>query len=103
MDAYVERRVGMSIADRFATEGEVYFRKAEHRYRKDLVALEDTVIAVGGGTACYGNNMQLITAAENSKSIYLKASIPNLIARLVTEKDRRPMISHLSSEEDLIE
>ena len=65
--------------------------------------MPNSVISLGGGTPCYGDNMKLITEAEDSKSVYLKASIPQLVMRLKDEKNKRPLISHLKSEEQLVE
>ncbi|MEO6347281.1 MAG: shikimate kinase [Aquaticitalea sp.] len=103
LDAYIEEKEGMSISELFQSKGEIYFRKIENRYLEDIVRLEYTVVSLGGGTPCYGNNMKMITATTNVKSIYLKSSIPTLIERLKQEKYNRPMISHLKTEEELTE
>lgn len=103
MDAYIATKEGMSIADLFRAKGEIYFRKTENHYLKEVIKMEEAVIALGGGTPCYGNNMQLIIGSKKSKSIYLKASIPNLVKRLKDEKENRPLISHLTTEEELTE
>ena len=103
LDLFIETKEEMSIPELFKTKGEIYFRKIETLYLKNILELKDTVVALGGGTPCYGNNMQLITSAGNAKSIYLKASIATLVERLQTEKHNRPLISHLKTEEELTE
>ena len=61
------------------------------------------MLSLGGGTPCYGNNLDLINNSENVKSIYLKVSIPTLVNRLKQEQSKRPLICHLKTENDLTE
>jgi shikimate kinase len=103
LDAYIQDKEGQSISELFSSKGEIYFRKIEGHYLEDVLAKCNTVLALGGGTPCYGNNMQTIKMANNSKSIYLKTSIPELVNRLSKEKSKRPLISHLQTTEDLTE
>lgn len=92
LDDYIIDQEEMSIASIFETKGEIYFRLQESKYLKQLLEQkDDLVIALGGGTPCYGNNMELIKNA--SESFYLKASIQTLCNRLIKEKDQRPLIS----------
>jgi len=103
LDVYIQNNEGKSIPDLFKSKGEIYFRKIEGRYLSEILSLENTVVSLGGGTPCYGNNMKVINSAINSKSIYLKASIPNLVERLYDEKAARPLISHLETKDELTE
>ena len=45
--------------------------------------------------------MELIKNTKESKSIYLKTSLSELVNRLLPEKEQRPLISHLDSRDDL--
>ncbi|MCK0114861.1 shikimate kinase [Gelidibacter sp. F63206] len=103
LDDYLEEKEKLSIAQIFETKGEIYFRKKEHLYLQEVLQLKDTVLSLGGGTPCYGNNMDTILEAEGARSIYLKSSIPNLVKRLNPEKAQRPLIAHLKSDEELTE
>lgn len=102
-DDYISQREGLSISDIFETKGEIYFRKVEHKYLHDVLNLNDTVVSLGGGTPCYGNNMQSLLDADSSMTIYLKASIPTLTGRLFDERAQRPLIAHLESKTELSE
>ncbi|MFT4803020.1 MAG: shikimate kinase [Psychroserpens sp.] len=95
LDGYIEEKEGATIKIIFKTKGEIYFRKLESSYLKELIGLNNTVISLGGGTPCYGNNLNLILESENSLSIYLKASIKTLVGRLYQERYKRPLIAHL--------
>ena len=56
------------------------------------------VLALGGGTPCYGNNMQLVKEST-PYSFYLKLSIGNLVQRITSEKSQRPLVTNISDHE----
>lgn len=97
LDAYIEQKENNSIAEIFKDKGEIYFRIKESEYLKALLDLkEPTIISLGGGTPCYGNNMKLIEA--HSKSFYLKASISTIFNRLQHETSQRPLVATIGSD-----
>jgi len=99
LDAYIEEQEKMSISQLFSTKGEIYFRKQEGIYLKEIVdSKSNYILALGGGTPCYGTNMQLISKS-NITSFYLKASIPFLAERLKNGKINRPLIKNLNDEQ----
>ena len=102
LDAYIEKKENKSISDIFSSKGEIYFRKQEGIYLKEILSAKSNyVLALGGGTPCYGANLEHIKKSS-AKSIYLKASIPFLVKRLENEKSKRPLIANLNNN-DLIE
>ncbi|MEY8847254.1 shikimate kinase [Psychroserpens sp. XS_ASV72] len=103
LDAHIERHMEMEIASIFKTRGEIFFRRKETELLSEVIQQVDTVVALGGGTPCYGQNLEILKAQANSKTVYLKASIPQLTERLFEEKSKRPLISHLQSKTDLNE
>src|SRR5690606_30477527 len=89
-----------SVPEIFNTRGELFFRKLETEVLKDVIEEPTSlVVSLGGGTPCYGNNLDLIKNAEGGKTIYLKASVEFLTNRLFNEKETRPVISHLTTKE----
>nr|WP_321236693.1 shikimate kinase [uncultured Psychroserpens sp.] len=102
-DDYIENKEETTITTIFETKGEIYFRKAESNYLNDITSLKESVVSLGGGTPCYGYNMQTLLNAENAKCIYLKAAIPTLSNRLFDEKSKRPLISHIETKDELNE
>jgi shikimate kinase len=93
---------GHSIPEIFNKKGELYFRKLENKVLQDtLEEPKSLVVALGGGTPTYGDNLQLIKDNEDTRLVYLKASVSFLTERLFSEKDGRPVISHLEQKEDL--
>ncbi|OBQ55275.1 shikimate kinase [Tamlana sp. s12] len=104
LDELIEEKENASVTKVFKKRGEVYFRNQETRYLKEVLAMPGNIIlSVGGGAPCYGNNMQEILNAENTKSVYLKASIPTLSEKLMRKKAKRPLIAHIETEEAMAE
>ncbi|WP_027138905.1 shikimate kinase [Gaetbulibacter saemankumensis] len=104
LDDYIESKEHMSVRAIFKSKGEIYFRKAETKYLKDLLETqENLILSLGGGTPCYNNNMNLILESDNANAVYLKASIPTLVNRLKNEKSKRPLIAHIESDDVLTE
>jgi shikimate kinase len=102
LDRYIEEKEQRSIAEMFKTEGEIYFRKQEAYYLSELTrSKEGLVLSLGGGTPCYGTNMQDMINDERVTTIYLKASISTIVARLKNEQAKRPLIAHLKSDQDM--
>ena len=97
LDTYIEGKEQMSIAAIFEKKGEIYFRKIEMQYVKEILELDqDFILSTGGGTPCYGNNLELLN--KFSKTVYLRASIGTLVSRLQSEKESRPIIQEIKEE-----
>ena len=80
LDVYIATAEKMSVQDIFATKGEIYFRKKETFYLQEILQREgDCILSLGGGTPCFGNNMELIKA-EGNVSSYLKY-LPKSLAK----------------------
>ena len=103
LDSYIEEKEKDSISNIFQNNGDLYFRKKESKYLKEILSNNtDLVLSVGGGTPCYFNNLDLMISYNNI-SFYLKNSNVQLTSRLFNEKNKRPLISEISSKEKLLE
>ena len=103
-DEEIEKQENLSISEIFQQKSEIYFRKLEKQTLiRMLSSEENAVFSLGGGTPCYGDNMDLIKNSEDAVSIYLKLDIQTLTDRLYKEKEHRPVISHLNEKEKLEE
>ena len=97
LDSFIEEKENLTISELFNTKGEIYFRKKEGEYLQELLNLnENYIISLGGGTPCYGGNMEIIE--KNSKSFYLNASIKTIFNRLLGETSKRPLVATLGEE-----
>ena len=104
LDDYIVRKEKNTINEIFKSKGEISFRKIESFLLNEVIKNNDKLIlSLGGGTPCYGDNINLMNSLANAKTIYLKATIKTLVNRLKNEKGKRPLISHLESEELLTE
>ncbi|MGM5470089.1 shikimate kinase [Flavobacteriaceae bacterium LMO-SS05] len=104
LDEYIQHKESKSITEIFKGKSEIYFRKIESKFLGEVIDNhKNVVISLGGGTPCYGQNMNLIKNAKNASSVYLKTSVSNLFKRLVLEKEGRPLISHITDENELME
>ncbi|WP_233899163.1 shikimate kinase [Tenacibaculum piscium] len=100
LDNYIEEKENKTVAEIFETKGEIYFRKKEDLYLKEILNLKQKIVlALGGGTPCYGNNMEYILNDKTAKTVYLKTSINTIVARLINEKSQRPLVARLKQEE----
>ena len=97
MDALIEKRLGMSIADFFAEKGEEVFRQVESEVLAELLQ-RDQVVSTGGGVVISQRNRDLLKT--NSDNIYLKADFEPLYQRISADQDnQRPLFLNNSKEE----
>jgi len=98
LDEVIRFETRRSIEDIFDKEGEVYFRKLESKYLRNVAAVDRRVIATGGGTPCFGDNMDYIK--HNGLSIFLYTPLPLVTDRLFdTDSSQRPMLKGKNKEE----
>jgi shikimate kinase len=99
-DALIVAETGNTIDEIFKLNGEDYFRKKETEVLMSLASKKKGIIAAGGGTPCYNDNMEWMNA--NGFTVYLEASAAFLFHRLVKEKKTRPLIARLTDIELMI-
>ncbi|MEL6813050.1 MAG: shikimate kinase [Bacteroidota bacterium] len=100
LDSAIENSLGMTISEIFASKGEIFFRKQEAEVLKEVLSDQTKlVLATGGGTPCYGTVMQDLSNRDHTTTIYLKNNLDILTKRLFQEKEHRPLIAHLETEE----
>lgn len=97
LDKSIESRYRKTIQEIFAEKGEEKFRSIERDMLREIAAFEDVLIATGGGTPCFYDNMDVMN--QQGITIYLKASVSQLVSRLVASKNVRPIIQGKSPKE----
>jgi shikimate kinase len=85
---------GLSVVEIFNIKGEAHFRKLESEVLRSISTAENTVIATGGGTPCFNDNMKWLT--ENGITVFLKAHPATIFHRVAPSKAKRPLISGLN-------
>lgn len=89
LDELIESAENASIKDVFAQRGEAYFRRREREILKSTRHLERGVIATGGGTFTFDENIQFIQT--EGLSVYLSATYALLRARIGEKAVERPL------------
>jgi len=97
LDEIIEKHTQQTVLELFQHKGEAYFREIEKEILLQTSTFENTIIACGGGTPCFHENMNWMKA--NGKTIYIKANEVTLFDRLTSEKNKRPLISKMSDGE----
>lgn len=97
LDTLIEAGETKTIARIFADNGEDYFRKAESAMLRSFAAKKNFVLATGGGTPCFYDNMQWMNL--QGITIWLDEPIDILVQRLQQEKSHRPLIKNLEDHE----
>lgn len=102
LDSLVEDSAGMSVPQIFATAGQQHFRTLEARALARVCADgapagRTLVVACGGGTPCFGNNMDTMLATGTV--VWLRARTDIVIARLLDAPGQRPIVEGLTRPE----
>ncbi len=91
LDHYIEEKMKQSISNLFATKGEAQFRQIEHICLIEVIErYPHCIVATGGGTPCFLNNMELMKAS--GKVSYLKTPLETLAERVATSTLKRPLL-----------
>ena len=93
LDEAITEYVGMSINEMFARYGESEFRKIESKLLDEIDSVQDTVVATGGGTPCFNNNIDKMK--NYGLVIYFRLSEKCLFERLKHGRAWRPKIAAL--------
>lgn len=97
LDEMIVEAEGEAISQIFLSKGEDYFRIVERQCLKEALKLNDVVIATGGGTPCFFDNMALIN--QNSLCIWLNVPLMILAERMMkSQSEHRPMYKSSTNE-----
>lgn len=98
LDAQIVNTEGKSINDIFREQGEEYFRLKEKEVLHIITESHSSfVMACGGGTPCYFNNVEYMNS--QGTTVWLNTSMPVLYDRLLKEKAERPLLRDLSDDQ----
>lgn len=97
-DHVIEARIGCSIRDFFAREGEARFRDEEQHALADLAAGPACVLATGGGAVLREANREILRRAGHV--VYLRAT-PEELWRRLRRDTRRPLLQVSDPQEKL--
>jgi shikimate kinase len=99
LDQLIEERYQLKISEIFSMHGEGTFRDWESLVLQDTLKQDRAyILASGGGTPCFNDNMDLIKA--QAISVYLDVPLGSISRRLQTSKaQQRPLFQGLDQGE----
>lgn len=97
LDQYIEEKEAMRIPQIFEKHGENHFRQLESKYLKEIVLLEQIVVATGGGTPCFHGNMEMMN--RSGETWYLKITPATAAERVKHQIAERPLLKGKSSDD----
>ncbi len=97
LDTQIEEAEQKTVAEIFEKKGEVYFREKEAVALRSFASKDNCIIACGGGTPCFDDNMQWMN--KQGATIYLQSAAKDILQRVLEEQDKRPLIKNLNEAE----
>lgn len=91
LDEQIETGEGMSIPEIFNRLGEAGFRRLEREQLRCLAAMPGAVVALGGGTPCFFDNLAWMKA--HGTVIYLDTPVSLIVTRLSANHISRPLLA----------
>ena len=94
LDIFISQKEAASLSALFAKYGENGFREREHKYLNQIInnTKVHTIIACGGGTPCFNDNMSLMK--KTGIVIYLQAEVSYLLKNLKDSEEVRPLLNN---------
>lgn len=97
LDLYIEGRYHRSVRELFAERGEDGFRLIERNMLREVADFEDVIVACGGGTPCFFDNMDYMNS--NGTTVFLDTPVQLLFSRLKRGRLKRPLIASKNDSE----
>ncbi|HPW67115.1 MAG TPA: shikimate kinase, partial [Salinivirgaceae bacterium] len=93
-DNIIEKELGITVQEVFDQLGEEWFREYEQKVLTKTTSFQNTIIATGGGTPCFYNNMD--TIINNGLCIYLRMPPKEIVSRISQSQKIRPLVYNLT-------
>lgn len=93
LDLLIQKNAGRTISNIFEESGEPMFRQLEKKALEDTFIQAPAIIATGGGTPCFFDNM--LQMNNHGITIWLQCSLETLTQRLLPEQAHRPLLKNM--------
>lgn len=97
LDQQIEAAEAMSVSAIFQEKGEEGFRLLERHHLQQSAAIGPHILATGGGTPCFFDNMAWMMA--HGCTVFLDTPVDVLAARLRLDKTVRPLLQGVPEHE----
>lgn len=91
-DQVLEQRAGCTIAELFLRHGEAGFRRLEESTVAELLGLDRTVIALGGGAIESASTRALLASRQDLCTAFLDGPLETLLDRCNRSETVRPVL-----------
>ena len=92
LDSFIEQKHSSKLSDIFEKQGEKKFRQLEQSALISILESDNIIVATGGGTPCFRNNMELMN--NNGYTIYINMTPEDLVKRLEKLSTSRPLLKN---------
>lgn len=98
LDDELEAQAGMKVSEIFSARGEEHFRTIEAAALRKQSASNEFVMATGGGTPCFHDNITFIN--QTGISIFLNTPVSEIAKRLKgAQRKLRPLLADVSDDQ----
>ena len=97
LDELIEMRHGKSITSIFNDLSEEGFREIEREILLEHLDDQNTVIATGGGTPCFFDNMELMN--QKGITVFLDIEVETIVERILNDSKLRPLLQNIPENE----
>jgi shikimate kinase len=97
LDEEIEKEERATVAEIFANRGEEHFRLVEAAVLRQVAERGNTIIACGGGTPCFYDNMEWMNA--HGTTVLLEAGAPFILGNMQKQPGTRPLLNGMNGEE----
>lgn len=97
LDEIIEQEEQATVEKIFEKRGEDYFREQEALHLRLLSQYKNTIVACGGGTACFHDNITWMN--EHGLSVCLTADPKFILKNIFRQLPQRPLLKNLNETE----
>ncbi len=98
LDDVLEKEAGIKVAEIFSEKGEAQFRAMEAEALRNQSEKKEFVMATGGGTPCFHDNISFIN--QNGISVFLNTPVSEIVKRLTGEQRKaRPLLANVADDQ----
>jgi shikimate kinase len=99
LDEFITLQEGISVAAIFEQQGEAHFRQLETAALKGAALDVPAIIACGGGTPCFHDNMEFMLS--QGMVVWLHPDVDVVVERVWKTRNKRPLIAAADTREEV--
>jgi len=97
LDSEIEKKTGLRVDEIFEKKGEDFFRIVEAQTLIEMDQYDNCIIACGGGTPCFKNNMDWMK--NNGLTVLLNSTPSKILENIINDNKVRPLFKKINKGE----